>query len=976
MGALPRPDLKPGPQRDLNDALHALHHRAGWPSLRNLASDAGCSHTTVSHVFSSPKPSRWGVIELLVEAMGGDTAEFHELWLSASSSGPAHVDATAHAIAGRKTELATVCRQLETGAGLLLVTGEAGIGKTKLVSTAVATVATDVFVATGSCLPLSSEAPLMPVADALRSVYESDGGGWLGKATSQCPPYVLDSLTLLVPELAQWDVPALPTHDSWTGQRLFSAVQATLRALAACRRLGLLIEDLHWADTTTLDLIEHLAARGTDIPVVGTWRVDDPTISQVNLAWFTRVQRSSSVATLPLAALTQAETSRQLALLTGQAPAAGFVEAIYRRTQGQPLFTEQLAADVEANRSLPVLLADLLDDRLGELTGSAWAVARALGAADRPITAALLGEISGLGGDGLTAGLHNLDARRLLGPSRDEVTLRHPLLAEAIRRRLVAGEAEGLHSAVASALAGTIDPEPAEVARHWQLADEREQELRWRIRAAQVARRRFALRQEAGEWRRVLDLWPEGGGDAGEPPIRRYDVLASLMNVWAGVDVERDDGPAAECLAIAPDLPPLEAAQMLLLAGDHYATTVGQRDVGMDLLRRAIAIFADCPPSEWHVRAINSLESALRETGRNQEAAQEARRAVDVSAELRNPILHRQILMKQAWHDVQVGDIATGMRRARNATELVVDRPDPRGEAILVATYTDLLLLTAGDVDDVIAVGQQALDSAAVFDLDSYGVMAIRCNMATALRRAGRVRQAAALIETHTVENPSEHSWSGPHLERARLDMLQGQAEAARVRGDVLRGLPMYALDERLETAEALADVDVWTGRPESAFASMTAVASEVARSEAARYLGPHLTLAARVAADGLAGSRGSPLQQLIAMHAACVVDPFEIRAVPADRSAWTATWAAELDRLTGAASVERWAAAANEWDKLSRPHDSAYCRWRAAQVASSTGQAAMAPKLLRRASRDAAEHVPLLTAVRATPRDLRTERR
>lgn len=62
-----------------------------------------------------------------------------------------------------KTELATVRRHLETGDGLLLVTGEAGLAKTKLVTTAVALVAVDVFVATGSCLPLSSEAPLRPV---------------------------------------------------------------------------------------------------------------------------------------------------------------------------------------------------------------------------------------------------------------------------------------------------------------------------------------------------------------------------------------------------------------------------------------------------------------------------------------------------------------------------------------------------------------------------------------------------------------------------------------------------------------------------------------------------------------------------------------------------------------------------------------------------------------------------------------------
>ena len=222
---------------------------------------------------------------------------------------------------------------------------------------------------------------------------------------------MLDSLTLLVPDLAHGDVPALPTRDAWAGQRLFSAVEATLHALAAGRRLGLLIEDLHWADTATLDLIEHLAARGTDIPVLGTWRLDDPTINPANATWFTRVRRSSSVRSLPLAALSPAETSDQLALLTGRAPAASFVEAIYRRTQGQPLFTEQLAADVDANRELPALLADLLDDRLGDLSGSAWAVARALGAADRPLTAALLAEISGLSAGDLSAGLHDLDAR-------------------------------------------------------------------------------------------------------------------------------------------------------------------------------------------------------------------------------------------------------------------------------------------------------------------------------------------------------------------------------------------------------------------------------------------------------------------------------------------------------------------------------------------------------------------------------------
>ena len=81
MSALPRPDLPPGPHRELVDALHDLHHRAGWPSLRALAAATGVSHTTVSKVFSSPALPSWGTLELLVEAMDGDGARFHDLWV-------------------------------------------------------------------------------------------------------------------------------------------------------------------------------------------------------------------------------------------------------------------------------------------------------------------------------------------------------------------------------------------------------------------------------------------------------------------------------------------------------------------------------------------------------------------------------------------------------------------------------------------------------------------------------------------------------------------------------------------------------------------------------------------------------------------------------------------------------------------------------------------------------------------------------
>jgi hypothetical protein len=83
MAMLLRPDLPAGPRRELSEALHDLHHQAGWPSLRAMAREVGCSYTTVSAAFSMTRLPKWGLLELLVETLNGDTEQFHQLWLAA-----------------------------------------------------------------------------------------------------------------------------------------------------------------------------------------------------------------------------------------------------------------------------------------------------------------------------------------------------------------------------------------------------------------------------------------------------------------------------------------------------------------------------------------------------------------------------------------------------------------------------------------------------------------------------------------------------------------------------------------------------------------------------------------------------------------------------------------------------------------------------------------------------------------------------
>ncbi len=159
MGALPRPDVPAGAVRELSDALHELHHRAGWPSLREMSRDVGYSHTTISAAFSDTRVPRWGLLELIVETLGGDPERFHQLWLAATGAAPSQdgpprpvgpdaagppdaggpapnpvprqLPADVADFTGRTAQLRALDDVL-TRSGTAVVSGTAGVGKTAL----------------------------------------------------------------------------------------------------------------------------------------------------------------------------------------------------------------------------------------------------------------------------------------------------------------------------------------------------------------------------------------------------------------------------------------------------------------------------------------------------------------------------------------------------------------------------------------------------------------------------------------------------------------------------------------------------------------------------------------------------------------------------------------------------------------------------------------------------------------------------
>ena len=639
MPALPRPDLPPGAHQDLVDALHDLHQRAGWPSLRRLANAAGCSHTTVSTVFSSPRLPSWGLVEVLVEELGGDVEEFQRLWLSIASGDAGWSSQRQVEIAGRRDQLAEVRRHLQSGDGLLVVVGEAGIGKTRLTSIA-ATRVTRSTVGRGACFPLSSATPLLPVITALLDLRGQAPAAW-SEAVAAAPRWAMAPVARLIPDIAE-DAPA-DDNDPWAHQRLLLGLSTLLDELHARAPVALLLEDLHWADTTTLEFLEQLLAARHRVPFVATWRSEDPSVAGVNTDWLHRVERVPGSSVLALGLLSEQETREQLVLLTGGEPTPALLRDVYERGRGQPLFTEQLVQPGGDGAAFPRLLADLLGARLADVSGAPWELCGTLAVVDRPVAETLLGSVTGLSPAVLVGALHELRDRALLDTGTEVVALRHPLLGEAISRRLTAMERTDLHRRVAEALSRAPDPDPAEVASHWSSVGDQVRELAWRVRAAQQADVRLAPAGAARQWLRVHELWPSDNEAAASLAVTWGEAFSAMLDALdRSAQVAVAVGFVRDALSLIDQLAPADAADVLTHAGDYIGFLDGP-EAGLVHLDRAVELRNGQSPTLGTVRTFEIRAFRLQRLGRHAEARRDLETAVRTSEEINALGWHRTL---------------------------------------------------------------------------------------------------------------------------------------------------------------------------------------------------------------------------------------------------------------------------------------------------------------------------------------------
>ena len=277
---------------------------------------------------------------------------------------------------GRDRELSRLRAALGAGTRLLLVVGDAGVGKTRFAGEGMRRAAAGGLVPVwGRCLPLAEKLPLLPVAEALGELSELDGGGLLEAALALAPPYVRVEIERLLPQLGPGEVAAAERGEGWRRDRLFAGVAQLLGAVARRSPVGLVVEDVHWADGATLDCLTYLAGAGRGggaVTVVVTCRGDEAPLDQQVAQWLAHVRAADGVEEIRLGPLSREEVAEQITGLVGGAPPPRLVDDLYARAEGNPFFTEQLVAAALAGPAgsglrgpagLPGRLAELLAAR-------------------------------------------------------------------------------------------------------------------------------------------------------------------------------------------------------------------------------------------------------------------------------------------------------------------------------------------------------------------------------------------------------------------------------------------------------------------------------------------------------------------------------------------------------------------------------------------------------------------------------------
>ncbi|MEM9606162.1 MAG: AAA family ATPase [Actinomycetota bacterium] len=779
-----------------------------------------------------------------------------------------------HELVGRADELARlrgVVRGGEEGIAAVLLGGDAGMGKTRLVSELADDFdPDDVLVVTGSCIHTAyASLPYVAISEALRSMWVA-----AGLSSDDLPVHVRTELGTLVPEVEPERGTSDPAQEGRTALRLFDAVASFLAIVARRRRLCVVIEDLHWADPSTRELFVFLVhnVEPGQVALLGTYRTDEMSRSHPLRPMLVELDRSPRVLHLTLAPLDRSELGRFAAARLGEPPPARVLDEVADRSGGNPFYAAELFDAIERGETtVRPELEDLIVARAESLSEVARALLQVAAVGGESVSDEVLEEVLGEDDVRLSALPEVIDARVCVVGTDGRLRFRHALMQEAIYRSVLPGERRRIHARYAAALeqrpdlAATLVGASAELAWHLREAREVEAAVQASMDATRAAEGVLAFAEALGHVETVLDLWDDLADPERATGTTHLDLLESAGRLARDAgDFLRGARYLRAAISAADAEPPATQALLHVSLG-RCLQAGGKPDAALSAYERAVELV---PAEPSAARAVvlagygQQLMLAIR-YDEGKAAVSEAAEMARLVGERLTEGHARNSLGSILLHD---GEYEEGCRLLAEAEDIATEVGDgvERSRAI-VNLVSGLSMI--GDLHEAERRAVAGLDLARQLGLESSSGFFIAANRFEILCELGRWAEADSFAaELRRPEGHLPRRWLAPA--RADRAIRTGDLEAAR---EVIDGgeLDTSAFDPQLAAEH-------WAQRADIAFL--------LGDDDAGRTALQH----------GLAAP-GTRLQQL-GLHARAI-DRYAGSADPADRARVDAHLA-EVERL------------------------------------------------------------------------------
>ncbi len=871
---------------------------------------------------------------------------------------------------GRRVELAAFQRAVADARNglpsVVLVGGEAGIGKTTIVSEGASRAGVAVFLGRSTHIG-GDTIPLAPLADLLRRVRRSS-------------PDLLAETPDLAP-LQQWYAPGLVApepSDSPQGS-LFVAVLELITHLAGADAVVVGFEDLHWADAVTWDLFEYLARNLIDerVVLVGTYRANEVAVHPTQRRRLAELTRLASVHRLQLNGLEREEVAARISTLIGGPAPIALIDQVVARSGGNPFFTRELVAAHLAGETIPIVLSDLISAEIAGLDEAERQVLAAVATISRETDHELLSSIVALADSEVEAALRTVIDAQLLVVEGETYRFRHPLLSEVVYADLLPPQRLRLHRRIAEVL----QEQPAEVLRRADRAGELAFHLDrsgdiagafLALLAAADAAEGFAPGAAFGHLERAFELWDRVG--------ERASSTSRADRLWQAADIatstvgnKRSVELARAAFAVGP--PRLGAAWGHERLG-RYLWSSGQLDESRVEFRQAAELLSGEEGAEV-ARVFSGLGQAELMSGHYEEAQRWCGKVFDlVPTPDEEPVAWAMARRVLGVVRSNQGDPEEAVDLCRQAVAAATGAQD----RALATVYLAVALLDAGHNHAALNTCLDAVAEGQLTGLDQGFGGYFDSLAAESLTRLGRWTEAASVLARHPIPNT---------LPVGLLRVARARAMLAARRGDTDRALGQLA------EAEAQ-PVDGWHRSVLEATAADVHLAlgnwTEAARAAEPGWESTRTTSvlwAARFAMLGVAAAVERTLDERARRETINVAEAISVlreridlarsfaerspAGLKPDTTAHLAHAVASLTRLT-VSDPDAWAEATARWNELGDRWMTATTLLREAEAAALAGSADRAASSIRHAHLIASElgAAPLLAEIEAVSRRTR----